>query len=197
MAGKNSDGRLPEFREFVSENDQRLHDFCFYMLGGTSSAEDVVLAVFADFGWRFRRLASRKRSGWSPRELRILLFREAWRKVRDTVDQARYSPLNIGRDTRGVRRFDEDLLEAWSKKARSPSDMVESVVERLNHVEADFRGPLTLKDLLGFEDEEVVQILEIRWGVYRHRLHRGRLELAERLRGRLAKPEASEAHPER
>jgi len=47
-----------------------------------------------------------------------------------------------------------------------------------------------LRDILKFEDEETSRILGVRWGVYRHRLHRGRLELKDNLRGKAITAEA-------
>ena len=58
------------------------------------------------------------------------------------------------------------------------------VVDRLGRIDPEFRAPIVLRDVLGFEDEESVRILGLRWGVYRHRLHRGRLECKDALRGR-------------
>jgi len=43
---------------------------------------------------------------------------------------------------------------------------------------------MVLRDVLKFDDEEILRILNIRWGVYRHRLHRGRLAFRESLKGR-------------
>lgn len=61
---------------------------------------------------------------------------------------------------------------------------MEPYLSRLSRVDIDFRAPMVLKDILRFDDEEILRILGIRWGVYRHRLHRGRLAFRESLKGK-------------
>jgi DNA-directed RNA polymerase specialized sigma24 family protein len=90
----------------------------------------------------------------------------------------------VGRDTRPMKGMDDDLLQAWSSsKTGEISSIGPRAVERIRRLDTDFRAPIVLKDILGFDDEEVVRILGIRWGVYRHRLHRGRLEFRAALKG--------------
>lgn len=38
--------RLPELREFIKENDQRLYDFCLYLFHGGLYTEDLILSIF-------------------------------------------------------------------------------------------------------------------------------------------------------
>lgn len=184
----------PDLREFIKENDQKLYDFCFYMLDGGYLAEEVILAAFHDFGPVFRRLAARRGDAFEPREARILLFQTAWGRIREALGRVQYQ-WTMGRDTRQFKSFDDDLLEKWGGKKGDLTGIESPVVERLGRVDADFRAPLVLRDILGFEDDDVIQILGIRWGVFRHRLHRGRLEFKDGLRGRLLPQTVAEVHP--
>lgn len=182
----------PDLREFLKEHDQKLYDFCFYMLDGGYLAEEIILATFHDYASVYRRMSSRRVGEWDPKEARIQLFQTAWSRIRDALVRVQYN-WTVGRDTRVLRSLDGDVLGSWDGKKSDFSQIESAVVERLGRVDADFRAPVVLRDVLGFEDEEVVQILGVRWGVFRHRLHRGRLELKDGLRGTRPEPPAPEA----
>lgn len=187
---KNEAG-FPELREFIKENDQRLYDFCSYLLHGGASIDDLVLDIFRDFGDEYRKLARRRGAAWDATEVRIRLFRRAWDHVQFNLMNAQYV-YTVGRDTRPMKSLDEDLLSHWRKEKNS-GRIETSALERLARIDADFRAPLVLRDILKFDDEEVVRILDIRWGVYRHRLHRGRLEFKDILRGRPVRLESTKS----
>ncbi len=192
MAKARSSERIPELREFIKENDQRLYDFCMYMLHGSGSLDDLLLWIFRDFGDAYRKLSRSKDSAWEHLELRIRLFQIAWEGIRDyqTRMQHSYPMATSGRDTRPAKHFDGDILTLWRGSTKDFLPIETAVLERLARIDADFRAPVVLRDILGFDDEEVVRILAIRWGVYRHRLHRGRLDYKDGLRGRTFPPES-------
>ena len=172
---------LPELREFVKEHDQKLYDFCFYALSGGYNVERVVLDTFRDFGAQYRRVLGRTKK-WDGELARTELFRIAWQKIRDETAHVEYSVV-LGRDTREVQKFDDDLLAQWQRNPQMLGVFEEQFLERLSQVEFEFRVPVVLRDIIGFSDDEVMSILGLRWGVHRHRLNRGRLELLERLKG--------------
>lgn len=175
--------RFPELREFIKEHDQRIFDFCTYLLPSGMDRDDLVLAIFRDFGDHYRRLSLQKDATWEPLEIRLRLFQLAWEKVRETILHTPI-PWSVGRDTRQLKGMEDDWLRGAKFKTLDPKTMVDPIREHLGNIDADFRAPVVLRDILGFEDEEVMRILGLRWGVYRHRLHRGRLELKDSLRGR-------------
>lgn len=174
--------RLPELREVLKENDQKVYDFVYFMLGPSSDLEEQVVSIFRSFGDLYRRGARQKRFQWEYPELRLQLFMTAWESIRRAIHVQKYAWL-AGRDTRVQKSAEEDLIRIFSQGKLS-EDAFESFLQRLNRVDFDFRAPLVLRDILGFEDEEVVRILGTRWGVYRHRLHRGRVSLCEGLRAK-------------
>lgn len=187
-----NDGK-PQVREFVKENAERLYSFCFYMLEEGMSLDDLVLTIFRDFGDEYRQLGRHRDTAWAPNELRVRLYRIAWNAIKEALfhQQISWSP---GRDMRVLKGMDDDLLREWSSgenksergagAVRGIGDPDPGVTDRLRKVTADFRVAVVLRDILGFGDEDVVRILDLRWGVYRHRLHRGRLEFKDQLKGR-------------
>jgi hypothetical protein len=184
MAQLKSQDGIPDLRDLLKENDGRLLRFCQYLLPPDYPLEDFVLGVFREFGEIYRRAgAAREGRGWVPLEIRIRLFRIAWERLRAELLTVPFT-WTVGRDTRPMKGMDDDLLEQWSSaKSGDNSALAPRAVERLRRLDTDFRAPVVLRDILGFDDEEVVRILGTRWGVFRHRLHRGRLEFRAALKG--------------
>ncbi|MFM8316566.1 MAG: hypothetical protein ACKOA8_19975 [Deltaproteobacteria bacterium] len=175
-------------REFVKENEAKICQFLQLMLFGFSGLEEVTLKVFRNFGDSFQRQTNKKNGDWEKVGLRIQLFNQAWRAVVSAQNQIEYH-WAFGRDTRPLKQLDADLL-AEDRSYRLKKWDSETVIPRLSRVDIDFRAPLVLRDILCFADEEVLRILGIRWGVYRHRLHRGRLAFRESLRGKQSRESA-------
>jgi DNA-directed RNA polymerase specialized sigma24 family protein len=169
-------------REFVKENEEKLCQFLNFMLFGFSGLEEVTLKVFRSFGDFFQKQTAKKSSDWEKVGLRIQLFSIAWKAIVKAQNQIEYN-WSYGRDTRPLKQLDIDLLSE-DRSYRVKKVDPEIFLPRLARVDIDFRAPMVLRDVLNFDDEEILRILEIRWGVYRHRLHRGRLAFRESLKGR-------------
>ncbi len=94
-----------------------------------------------------------------------------------------------GRDFRKLRELEENLLGSEEIAAErlsyeeGISPWYEKFIDRLQQVDSELRIVLVLKDILGMEEDDILSIVRIRWAIYRHRLHRGRLELKEALEG--------------
>ena len=169
-------------REFVKENETKVCQFLYCMLYGFSGLEEVTLKVFRTFGDHFQKQMLKKNTEWEKVALRIELYAIAWRAILAAQNQVEYD-WSYGRDTRPLKQLDTNLL-ILDKNYGSKKMDSELFIARLARVDIDFRAPLVLRDILCFDDEEVLRILGIRWGVYRHRLHRGRLSFRESLRGK-------------
>jgi len=165
--------------DLAKENYEPLYNYCFYMLQNSKVVQEVLVAVLREFGDYTRRFAPKE-----P-EIRLRLFQLA----RQTMREAPFSTsqLPVGRDTRSLKGLDDDLLAQWtvaSSKEKGLKEIEAPLLERLARLDTDLRAPVILKDILKLEDEEVARILGIRWGVYRHRLHRGRIEFLDNVCGR-------------
>ncbi len=177
MAARKSSSDL---REFVKENERRIYDFCYFMGVAPKDCDDLLLEIFRDFGDSHKKLWGAE-AGNNPFEKQLVLFQLA----RGHIE--RHGLMNpaesgLGRDTRYFPKIETDLISEWNK-LKGERDWAQTIVDRLKLLEPDFRFPLVLRDLLKFEDEESAQILGLRWGVYRQRLHRGRRECAEKFHG--------------
>lgn len=183
MAQANPQNQAPEVKEFIKEVDQRVYDFCCYMLDGGSASEEVLLTTFRYFSDWYRRHFIQHRTPWDKGVARVKLFQIAWEAVQEILP-ALNNPLSVGRDMRQFQEKDTDLIQRWETNEKRVEGMEALVRDRIWQVDATFRAPVVLRDVLGFSDDEVVEVLQVRWGVYRHRLHRGRLEMMESLKGR-------------
>jgi DNA-directed RNA polymerase specialized sigma24 family protein len=183
MPKSKSSDRTLDLREFIKENDQRVFDFCSYLLASDFEVEELVLSTFRSFGEYFRREAESGSGELPASALRIRLFQIAWLHVQNAMEQS-FFPQVGGRDTRLLKGLDTDVLpsraESREKVAAKPENRVG---DRLARVDVELRAPVVLRDILKFEDEEAAKILSLRWGVYRHRLHRGRMDFKDALRG--------------
>jgi len=180
------EGNRPALAELIRENDARLYHFCFYMLSDDSDLEPIVLEVFRKFGNEYRKMLGKKGAEWGPRAFRLRLFQIAWDSIQRHLAKWQYEMSDLGRDMRTLKTVEGDLLSAFSElneESLATDQLTSEILMRLGKVDREFRAPLVLRDMLGFSDEEVTRILATRWGVYRHRLHRGRLEFRENLRG--------------
>ncbi|MCB0417524.1 MAG: hypothetical protein H6617_03395 [Bdellovibrionaceae bacterium] len=186
--GEKTESRLPELREIVKEQDRRVYNFCEYMLYDPSLVAPLVINIFAEFGKVYRRLESQA-ADLSDAELRIRLFQVAWTFIQRHLAAQEHN-LHLGRDTRDLKDFGRDLLSGANVDDQSVRDQI---FQRILSLDADLRAPVVLRDILKFDDEQTMQILGMRWGVYRHRLNRGRLDFANFLRGRLASSSTTEA----
>ncbi len=175
MASTKAVDRSPDLREFIKENDQRVYDFCAYFLASDNSVDELVLSVFREFGESFNKGYGPLSPDASKSALRVHLFQIAWAHVQAALHQS-LSPALSGRDTRVLKSLETDLLN-------QEGEVREQVRERLGCVDPELRAPVILRDILRFEDEETARILGLRWGVYRHRLHRGRLDFKDSLKG--------------
>ncbi|MBY0370138.1 hypothetical protein K2X33_05590 [bacterium] len=174
MAKQPAQERFPELREFIKGNDQRVSDFCACLLPADQFRQELVLEIFREFGEDYRAQAAAPQEGAAPDALLVTLFQIAWKHVQQSQSHA-YFPMVTGRDTRILQELDANLLAA--------QPLYEKTRERLLRVDPELRATVVLRDILGFTDEQSAAVLGLRWGVYRHRLHRGRLDFKDALKG--------------
>lgn len=177
MSVKTGQKKENKLQEIIQASAGKAHRFAALMLSDKDETEEILLSAFRDFGDRFRTM-EKEDPEWNS-SLEVPLFQMAWKKIQRAIRRESLG-FGTGRDTRVFSLTETNFLE---KSASFSLADQEALQFRLKAVDADFRAPLVLKDILKFEDEEIVQILGVRWGVYRHRLHRGRLDFKDLLKG--------------
>ena len=180
-----SESVVSEFREFVKDQIEPVYHFCYFLILDDSEVEGLVVSVFRDLGIQYRKGTKKNRGPWGVLETRILLFQIAWRKIRRVQSNFSWdAPFTAS----SPRPSSEDILT----HLREDTLFSGPYLERFSRIDSQLRAPLVLRDILGFDEEEIVRILELRWAAYRHRLHRARLEFKNQLKGRETGLEAPE-----
>lgn len=191
---KVSKDNQPALREFIKEYGKPVYIFCDYMLPKDAKVDAVVVEIFAEFGEVFRKKHRKETAGWENLEMRVKLFSIAWKHIRQAMQEFHFM-WTPGRDTRAGRRADENLLSESAGKNGDGAALDAELVARLKFLDPEFRAPLVLKDIVRLEEEEILRVLELRWGVYRHRLHRGRIEYKDGLKGPVIPPATKGSQP--
>jgi len=177
------------FLRLLERYQDRILNFIYRMVSDRHLAEDLTQEVFVRIylnagryhpGSRFAPWLYRIASNLAINELRR---RKRWRFV--TINS---SPAE---DERNV------ITELEDEDSVSPEDSVvkleaaEEVAEALEKIPVKYRGPLILRELEGYDYEEISQILDIPRGTVKSRLNRGRSLLTTALqRARAARAAA-------
>lgn len=176
-----------DLRTFVKQEQERVATFCHCFLSSEPEVDERVIQIFRRFGELFRRKSKDKTFQSTRQEMIVLLYRVAWEQLQSIALEEAVG-WSVGRDVRKLKALDENVLYEL-RPLESPSentlseDISSELRTRLRRVDTENRGAVILKDILGFSDDDAIRILSTRWGVFRHRLHRGRLDLVALLKG--------------
>ncbi|MBI1861817.1 MAG: hypothetical protein HYR96_12960 [Deltaproteobacteria bacterium] len=169
-------------QSFVERTDQPLFRFCQLMTVPEVHLEELVTDIYRTFSRRIRR----KGADSTPAEtLQIELFRAAMDALFG-IERSRPRLSLAGRDTRGLKALESDLLSWWRANPTDKAGLTQqipSIGDRLRMLDFDLRAPVVLNDHLKLDQDVILKILGLRWAVFRHRLHRGRVELQKLLQG--------------
>ena len=161
--------RTPTWEEIARDHGRFLYSVSYRLTGDHDDAQDLVQEVLL----RVRRgLAT-----YQPGSLEGWLSRIATNAFLDDVRRAKRRPIealpdDAERVLAGAPAAD-DALDA----ARLP-DHVQAAVRSLP---PDYRAAVVLCDVVGLSYDEIAQALEVPVGTVRSRIHRGRLQLREKL----------------
>lgn len=160
------------FLRLLERYQDRILNYVYRMVNDRHLAEDLTQEVFVRIylnagryhpGSRFAPWLYRIASNLAINELRR---RKRWRFV--AINS------NPSDDERNV------ITDLEDEKTISPEDSVvkleaaEEVAEALKKIPMKYRGPLILRELEGYDYEEIAQILDIPRGTVKSRLNRGR-----------------------
>ena len=169
----------PTWEEIVTEHSARVYRLAYRLTGNVHDAEDLTHDVFIRV---FRSLHTYRPGtfeGWLHRITTNVFLDKMRRKQRI--------------------RFDA-LTDEWVARlpGRSPSPeqvyadthLDGDIQEALNALAPHFRAAVVLCDIEGLTYEEVAEVLDIKLGTVRSRIHRGRSQLRTALAHRAPRPQA-------
>jgi RNA polymerase sigma factor (sigma-70 family) len=160
----------PSWDEIVAQHSARVYRLAYRLTGNPHDAEDLTQEVFVRV---FRSLASYTPGtfeGWLHRITTNLFLDQARRKAKIRFDaladdaDSRIPSRAVSPDTQVMNRlFEEDVESA------------------LAELPPDFRAAVVLCDIEGLSYEEISDVLGLKLGTVRSRIHRGRTMLRKAL----------------
>ena len=175
LVARSKSGDVAAFTALVSRYEGRIYNLAYRLVGSADDAADVsqevFLAAFESIG-RFRG-----ESAFYTWLYRIAVNKAlAHRRVRDSRPEVspagrESSPLDLAVDPADPP---EDIMDRRERDA--------AVQAAIQGLPPDYRAVVVLKDIEGFEYEEIAEIAGIAIGTVKSRLHRARLLLRHALK---------------
>lgn len=177
-------GDMSAFELLMDRYEDRVFNLAQRMVGHHQEAQDITQEVFLralEHIGTFRQQA----------QLYTWLFRIA---VNLSISRRRRGQrvrfVSLDAATGGKPEDDGEVLSRQLPNTRSeqPQDAAlrnertEQVVAAIDKLDDEFRAVLVLKDIEGFDYQEIADILELPLGTVKSRLHRARVDLKERLK---------------
>ena len=160
----------PTWDEIVAQHSARVYRLAYRLTGNPHDAEDLTQEVFVRV---FRSLSSYTPGtfeGWLHRITTNLFLDQARRKAK-----IRFDALADDAETRIPSR-------AVAPDMQVMNGLFDEDVERaLAELPPDFRAAVVLCDIEGLSYEEIADVLDLKLGTVRSRIHRGRTMLRKAL----------------
>lgn len=169
-------GDLSAFDELARLYERPLYTHAYRMLANETQAEDAVQDAFL--------LAYRRRASFRGGSFKAWLFRILTNRCLDLLrDSKRHGTLPLdpvddeGEDTRPQMPDPAPGVE----EIVSGRELMRHVEAALERVPAEQRVCVLLRDVEGFDYEEIARITNTELGTVKSRIHRGRLAVREHL----------------
>jgi len=160
----------PSWDAMVLDHGQQVFRLAYRLTGNRQDAEDLSQEAFVRAFNALEKYTPGTMGGWLHRITTNLFLDQARRKSKIRFD-----------------RFAEGAEDRFPSSAVTPERDFEfnnldvDVARALKALAPDFRAAIVLCDMEGFSYEEVSQILNVKLGTVRSRIHRGRAMLRDAL----------------
>ncbi|MHC6177170.1 RNA polymerase sigma factor SigE [Glutamicibacter sp. PS] len=165
-----SNSSIPTWDEMVHDHGDQVFRLAYRLTGNRQDAEDLSQEAFVRAFNALDKYVPGTMAGWLHRITTNLFLDQARRK----------SKIRFDRFAEGA----EDRLpsnQVTPERGFEFNNLDVDVQEALRSLSPDFRAAVVLSDLEGFSYEEVSQILNVKLGTVRSRIHRGRAMLRDAL----------------
>jgi RNA polymerase sigma factor (sigma-70 family) len=160
----------PTWEELVRDHGARVYRLAYRLTGNPHDAEDLTQDVFVRVFRSLHRFQPGTFEGWLHRITTNLFLDGARRR-----QKIRFDGLGEGSDER--------LPSAWPNPSEqlADADLDHDVAAALSALPPEFRAAVVLCDIEGLSYEEISEVLDIKIGTVRSRIHRGRAQLRSAL----------------
>ncbi|GAB2569045.1 RNA polymerase sigma factor SigE [Microlunatus antarcticus] len=156
----------PSWEEIVRDHSARVYRLSYRLTGNAHDAEDLTQDVFVRVFRSLHRFQPGTFEGWLHRITTNLFLDGARRR-----QKIRFDGLAEGSDDR--------LASSWPNPSQQldDADLDHDVAAALNALAPTFRAAVVLCDIEGLTYEEISEVLDLKIGTVRSRIHRGRAQL--------------------
>lgn len=179
-------GDRESFAQLMRLHEKQIYNFTYRMLGNEGEAEDLTQDIFIA---AFRGI----RSFRGEAKFSTWLYRIALNQARNRIkylSRRNFFARQARRADYGAKMVSESP-EGLADSAPTPEqwtimkDLAAQVQECLNQIPHQARQILILRDVQGFSYDELSEMLSLKPGTVKSRLHRARAALRECLAGKL------------
>ncbi|MGN6250605.1 MAG: RNA polymerase sigma factor SigE [Marmoricola sp.] len=161
---------VPTWDQIVDQHSERVFRLAYRLTGDRHDAEDLTQEVFVRVFRSLHTYTPGTFEGWLHRITTNLFLDQARRKQRIRFDALPDDAAN--------RLPSTVLTPEVTSLDRTFDDDVEAALALLP---ADFRVAVVLCDIEGMSYEEIAEVLGVKMGTVRSRIHRGRAQLRKHL----------------
>lgn len=175
LARRAAAGQAGAWEEILALYGERLYNLAFQFAGSRPEAEDLTQEIFLRLFQNLRRYRGEAPlAAWALRLSRNLCI-DHYRRMREERRSVAVSEEIL----KQVAAGDDPQAEAERRQE------VAAVYQALEEMQEPLAEVVLLRDLQGWSLEETAAALELPVGTVKSRLHRGRIEVAERVTARL------------
>ncbi len=169
-AGAEVEWTPPSWEDVVRDHSARVYRLAYRLTGNPHDAEDLTQDVFIRVFRSLHRFQPGTFEGWLHRITTNLFLDGARRR-----QKIRFDGLAEGAEER--------IASRWPAPAEQLADagLDHDVAAALAALAPDFRAAVVLCDIEGLTYEEIADVLDVKIGTVRSRIHRGRAQLRESL----------------
>ncbi len=156
----------PTWEEVVRDHSARVYRLAYRLTGNAHDAEDLTQDVFVRVFRSLHRFQPGTFEGWLHRITTNLFLDGARRRQKIRFD--------------GMAEGSEERLRStWPTPSEqlADADLDHDVAAALAALSPEFRAAVVLCDIEGLSYEEISEVLDIKIGTVRSRIHRGRSQL--------------------
>lgn len=166
-------GPVPTWEEIARDHGRFLYTVAYRLTGNHDDTQDLVQEVLLRVQRGLVTYQPGNLQGWLSRITTNVFLDQVRARTRRPVEPLPDEPDRVIEGGAGA----DDALDA--------AQLPEHIQEALRELPVDYRAAVVLSDVVGLTYGEIGDALDIPVGTVRSRLHRGRVQLRERLEGQL------------